>query len=209
MTLAVGMTLAVAACALDPDSASSADPSNPTRSADASAGRHSAHREAGWSPPIAAGDEFEPLVAYRARMQGDYLVIEAKHDPGWHSYAIDNEVRAAAKLAGAESLGVELPTSFVVRGATVVGAWLQTPPEDFSDQEIQWFTWGFSNTATFAAKLQGVEAAPVVIAVRGQVCDADTCRDVDLELQFDPATHQTSQALDLTTLVPVQQETKK
>ena len=56
---------------------------------------------------------------------------------GWHSYAIDNEVRAAARLAGAESLGVEMPTSFEVQGATVVGTWLQTPPEDLSDRELE------------------------------------------------------------------------
>ncbi len=181
--IVIGITLSFAACSLGSDVADS---------------------DTGWSLPVAAGDELEPRVSYRARIQGEYLVIEAEHDVGWHSYAIDNEVRAAARLAGAESLGIELPTSFEVQGATVVGTWLQTPPEDLSDQEIQWFTWGFNGTATFAAKLQDVGTKPVVVVVRGQVCDANACRDVDVELRLDPVTNRTPHALDVSTLIPAQ-----
>lgn len=221
--IALGMTLSFKGCAPGPElpspsspspsKASTADPEPVTaRTAtdtSAAAGAESANPEAGWTEPVPVGDEFEPCVSYRARIEGEYLVIEAKHRTGWHSYALDNEVRAAAKLAGAESLGVELPTSFKVQGATVVGTWLQTPPEDLSDTEIQWYTFGFNGTAVFAAKLKDVGTKPVGIAVRGQVCDANGCRDVDLELRLDPAANRIQHAPDIGALIPEQKAAKK
>ncbi len=198
--MALGMTLSFPGCSLGPERGTAQD-------ADADA--EPLNPEAGWSEFVQVGGEFEPCVSYRARIQGEYLVIEAKHRSGWHSYALDNKVRAAARLAGASSLGVELPTSFEVQGATVVGTWLQTPPEDLSDTEIQWYTFGFNGTAMFAAKLKHVGTEPVVIAVRGQVCDANSCRDVDAELRLDPASHRTTQALDTSKLIPEQKTAKK
>jgi hypothetical protein len=157
----------------------------------------------GWSQAVEVNLEFDPCVTYRARIQGEYLVVEAQHGAGWHTYSLDNEVRAAEKLAGAESLGIELPTSFTVEGADVAGPWLQNEPEDLSDPEIQWFTWGFSGTTTFAAKIQNVGPAPLVIAIRGQVCNAETCRDIDIEVLLDPTTNRSSRALELDDLVPI------
>ncbi len=199
-SIVVLATLGLAGCKRGSDSLTPASASDRAEAANPAAG---------WSQPVAAGDEFAPCVTYRARIQGDYLVIEAKHDAGWHSYAIDNEVRAKKKLVGAKSLGVELPTSITVKGATVVGAWLQTPPEDFSDAEIQWYTWGFNGMATFAAKLHDVGTKPVVITIRGQVCDANTCRDVDVELPLDPVANRTAHALDVSALIPAQERAGK
>ncbi|MAF66385.1 MAG: hypothetical protein CMJ84_12100 [Planctomycetes bacterium] len=189
-TFAVATTLGLAGCTHGSDSNATSPP-------------------IGWTDPVAVGDELEPVVSYRARIQPEYLVIEAEHLPGWHSYAMDNVERAAAKLAGAESLGIELPTSFEVQGATVVGTWLQTPPEDLSDLEIQWFTWGFNGTATFAAKLEDVGEDPVVIAIRGQACNAEGCRDVDVQLRLDPETNRALTALDVGALIPSQKRANK
>ena len=36
-------------------------------------------------------------LSYRARVEGDWLVVEATHEPGWHTYAMDNVVRAREK----------------------------------------------------------------------------------------------------------------
>lgn len=159
--------------------------------------------ESGWSPSVVVGREPEECVTYRARLQGEYLVVEAKHGPGWHTYALDNEIRAEEKLAGQESLGLELPTSFDVRGAKVVGSWYQTEPADLSEPDIEWFTWGFSDTATFAAKVGEVGTAPIVIGVRGQVCNAETCRDIEIDLRLDPAIDRSSLDLDLQAFVPI------
>jgi hypothetical protein len=157
--------------------------------------------EAPFCEPVAAGDLAEPLVSYRARIQGDYLVVEAAHDPGWHSYALDTDVRAAEKLAGEEPLGGELPTRVTVRGATVAGPWLQTPPEDLSEPDIQWYSWGFRGTATFAVKLRDVGTEPVVVAVEGQVCDENGCRGIDVELVVDPESQRAAAAFDARGLV--------
>ena len=36
--------------------------------------------------------------------------------PGWHTFAMDNERRAAEKLAGKTSLGIDQPTQIKVSG---------------------------------------------------------------------------------------------
>jgi len=154
---------------------------------------------------VDAGDHEDSVVWYRARLEGDYLVIEATHHEGWHTYAMDNELRSKEKLAGEMAVGVEVPTSFSVQGATVVGPWFQSPPKDLSDKEISWYTWGFPGTALFASKLKGVKAKVLVIEIRGQCCNAETCCDVDLELRLDSTTNRTAVAVDLDKLIRVRE----
>ena len=199
----IGLT----SCTLDSevvDSASVQDPLDPT-----SVDQTSVDPESGWSTPVVVGRELENCVSYRARIQGEYLVVEASHGSGWHTYALDNEIRAEEMLAGQESLGVELPTSFEVRGAKVVGPWLQTEPEDLSEVDIQWYTFGFSDTATFAAKIQDVGTTPIVIGVRGQVCNADICRDIEIDVRLDPTIDWSSLAFDPQALVPIRTRAPK
>ena len=38
-------------------------------------------------------------VTYRARVEGDWLIVEATHEPGWHTYSMDNVIRAREKPA--------------------------------------------------------------------------------------------------------------
>ena len=70
----------------------------------------SAALAAEWSAPVHVLHELKPCVTYRAKIDGDLLVVQAAIQPGWHTFAIDNERRAAEKLAGKPSLGIDQPT---------------------------------------------------------------------------------------------------
>ena len=48
-------------------------------------------------------------VSYAARIEGDWLVVDALHEPGWHTYAMDN-VRRRARGDGKARPDTELPT---------------------------------------------------------------------------------------------------
>lgn len=141
---------------------------------------------------LAAGDFTEPVevrhddklcLSYRARWSGDYLVVRADIEPGWHTFAMDNVKRQEEKLAGKPSLGVERPTEIKVAGGlTPAGAWLQTAPKDFSKPEIQWFSWGFEQQAVFAVKARRTGDAPAQLAIRGQACTESICKNIDVTL---------------------------
>lgn len=128
------------------------------------------------------------VATYRARLAGEWLIVEAKHEPKWHTYAMDNVLRAK-KATGEESPTTELPTKIDVSGgAKVVGAWKQSAPKDLTQKDINWYTWGFEGTARFAAKLDKVSDEPVVITVNGQLCNDSLCSMVrDLKIVV-PAT---------------------
>jgi hypothetical protein len=118
-------------------------------------------------------------LSYRARLDGPYLVVEVKLEPGWHTFAMDNKLRAEEKLAGRKSLGIDHPTEFKLTGATVVeGPWYQTPPKDFSKPELRWFSWGFAQEARFAAKVRRSSAAPAKLTFRGQACTETVCKNI-------------------------------
>jgi hypothetical protein len=139
-----------------------------------------------WTPPVAAMRRTLKVASYRARLAGDVLVIEATHEPGWHTYALDNLERAK-KRAGEPPLGIEKSTQIEVDGGLkVAGRWRQSPPKNLSQPEIKWFTWGFEGTALFAVKVErsgvGKEA---VIRINGQACKATTCALIDdLEIRL-------------------------
>ncbi len=142
-----------------------------------------AARPAGWTPAVEVQHDFKRCVAYRARLAGEYLVIEAVHEPGWHTVAMDNTRRAQEKLAGRPALGVDTPTSFqVTQGLEVNGPWLQSPPKDFSRPELQLFTWGFEGRALFAARVRKTGGGPARIAVGGQACTDTICKKVEVEI---------------------------
>lgn len=122
-------------------------------------------------------------VSYKARLSGDYLVVEATHAPGWHTYAMDNKLRAEEKLAGKKALSVDAPTEIAVsEGLQAAGPWLQTNPKDYSKPELRWYSWIFEDTAVFATKVRRTGAGVALVEVRGQTCDDVTCKKIDLTL---------------------------
>jgi hypothetical protein len=126
------------------------------------------------------------VASYRAQLAGDVLLIEVTHEPGWHTYALDNLERAK-KRAGEPPLGIEKSTQIEVSGGLkVAGKWRQSPPKDLSQPEIKWFTWGFEGTALFAVKVaRSGEAKESLITISGQACKATTCAMVDdLEIRL-------------------------
>ena len=67
-----------------------------------------------WTSPVEVRHDVQKCVSYRARLSGEFLVIQATHEAGWHTYAMDNKLRAQEKLAGKRSLGIDSPTEIVV-----------------------------------------------------------------------------------------------
>ena len=140
---------------------------------------------ADWTGPVDVRHDFKPCVSYRARLDGEILVLQATHEPGWKTYAMDNKRRADEKLTGRQSLGLEAPTEITVTGGLrLAGPWRQSPPKDFSKPELQWFSWGFDGQALFVAKVRRAGAGPAQIAVRGQACTEMICKRVDVAISL-------------------------
>lgn len=156
-----------------------------------------------WSQPVEIHHDTTKCVTYRARVNGDWLVVNAIHEPGWHTNAMDNEKRAEEKLAGKQALGVDRPTSFkVTQGLEVSGPWYQTDPKDKSKPELRWFTWIFEGNATFAAKVKRTGSGPAQVAIRGQACTESICKDIQATLSV-PTDSSGAGDVDLKSLVPV------
>ncbi|MEZ5355272.1 MAG: hypothetical protein R2762_21775 [Bryobacteraceae bacterium] len=157
-----------------------------------------------WSAPAEVTHDDSVCVTYRARVAGDWLVVEARHEKPWHTYAIDNEIRAKEKLAGKMSLGIDQPTSFKVSaGLEVTGGWMQSPPHDLSKPDLRWYTWGFEDVSLFAAKVKRTAAGPATVAIRGQACSANTCKNINVTLSVPVAP---GPAVDLQGLVAAKPE---
>lgn len=157
-----------------------------------------------WSEPVAVGLGDEHAVNYRAKLDGDYLVVEAKQMNGWHTYAMDNEIRAKEALAGKPSLGIDAPTQITVGGALeVAGPWKQSEPHDYSKPKMRWYTWGYDEPALFAAKVKKTGAGAGEIAIRGQACDDSRCKNIDITLSVPADGLGGTPTLDLSGLIPV------
>ena len=121
-----------------------------------------------------------PLVTCRARLAGDYLVVEMRAADGWHVYAMDNEQRAQEALAGKMSLGIEQSTEVEVSGALqVVDEWLQTQPADFSQPALRWYSYGFAGTSLLAARVNRGDGDRATVQLRAQACDSASCVSVE------------------------------
>jgi len=160
---------------------------------------------AAWTNPVEVHHDENLVVAYQARLDGPYLVVRASLQPGWHTFAMDNKVRAEEKLAGRKSLGIDHPTEIAVSGGLqTVSQWLETPPKDFSKPELRWFSWGYERQALFAAKVKRTGGSPAHIALKGQACTETTCKNIDVEVTLPVGKTDASPAeLDVKTLVPV------
>jgi hypothetical protein len=138
-----------------------------------------------WSEPAVLSRDLRPLVSYRAKLEGEFLVVQADHEEGWHTCAMDNKIRAEEKLAGKRSLGIDAPTEIgVTEGLELAGGWRQSPPADFSKPELRWFTWGFEESALFVAKVRRSGDGPARISVKGQACSETSCQNIDLTLSL-------------------------
>lgn len=159
-----------------------------------------------WSEPVHVLHETKPCVTYRAKLDGPLVVIEAAIQPGWHTFAIDNERRAAERRGGKPSLGIDQPTQITLEnGLEVAGPWHQPQPADFSKPELGWYSFGFEKHAVFAARVRRTGAGPARIGIRGQACLGDSvCKNIDVTLALPVAgASGPKPALDLKSLVPV------
>jgi hypothetical protein len=141
--------------------------------------------ELGWSEEAFVLDGREPVVRFQARLQGGYLIVRARHESGWHTYAMDNEARAKAALKGKPSLGIEQGLAFQVeKGLELGGQWLQSKPQDLSKPELRWYTYGFERVAWFVCPVKKVTSEQIVLRIRGQACSGETCSQIDTVVRF-------------------------
>jgi hypothetical protein len=157
-----------------------------------------------WSAPADVHHDDRVILSYRAKWEGDYLVVRAAIQPGWHTFVMDNEQRLQEKLKGKPSLGIEKSTAITATGLAVSGGWLQSQPKDFSKPELRWYTWGFEREAIFAAKARKAGTGPAVVELKAQACAADICKNIEVEMSV-PLTGDKKPAADWDpkTLVPV------
>jgi DsbC/DsbD-like thiol-disulfide interchange protein len=159
---------------------------------------------ADWTKPVEVLHDVTRAVAYRAKWDGTYLAVQVMLEPGWHTFSMDNNQRAAEKLAGRPSLGNDLPTEIKVSGGlSLEGRWHQTAPKDFSKPELQWYSFGFEKEAVFVAKARRTGAGPALLALRGQACTDKICKGVDIEIEVPIAARVSGPEVDLKTLVQV------
>ena len=141
-----------------------------------------------WSKPVEIVVDDAICATYKARVdtEGRLLVALTLAD-GWHTFAMDNQIRANEKLAGKKALGMDKPTSFAVTGGLAVeGPWMQPAVVDFSKPELRIFSWGFEKQALFAAKVKRTGAEPVArIQIKAQACTPTVCKDINKELPVD------------------------
>ena len=80
-----------------------------------------------WSKPAEIVVDDTVCATYRARLDdAGNLNVQLTLANGWHTFSMDNDVRAKEKLAGKKALGMDKPTSFTVTGGlTVDGPWRQ------------------------------------------------------------------------------------
>jgi DsbC/DsbD-like thiol-disulfide interchange protein len=153
-----------------------------------------------WTKPVEVTHDDKTCIAYRAKVTGGYLLVEAKLEPGWHTFTLDNDKRASEKLAGKKALGVDKPTTIELQGLKAMGPWKQSEPKDFSQPEIRMFTWGFENSALFAVPVEKTPGA-TQLHIRGQACTAEVCKNIDVTLSLPAGTGDATP--DLAGLIPV------
>ena len=141
-----------------------------------------------WSKPVEIIVDDTICASYKARLDdGGNLVIALTLANGWHTFSMDNQIRANEKLAGKKALGMDKPTSFAVSGGLAVdGPWLQPALIDFSKPELRIFSWGFEKQALFAAKAKRTGAdSKAHIAIKAQACTETICKDINTGLDLD------------------------
>jgi hypothetical protein len=163
---------------------------------------------ADWTPAVEVRHDTTLCVSYQARLAGDTLLVRAKIEPGWHTFAMDNKQRADEKLAGKKPLGLDQPTTITLsQGLEAAGGWRQSPVQDFSKPELRWFAWGFEREALFAVKVRKTGAGPAQAAIRGQACTESICKNIDVTIPvaLGGAAGAAPGAAELKDLIPIRQ----
>ena len=130
---------------------------------------------AGWGAPVEVRVDDEVCATYEAKLAGEELVVRVKLGKGWHTFAMDNAVRAAEALKGKKALGMDL-----------AGPWKQTAPADFSKPELRIFTWGYEGEAVFVAPVKKTGEVGK-IGVKAQACTASICKNIDVKVDVGTA----------------------
>jgi hypothetical protein len=158
-----------------------------------------------WSPAVEVRHDDELCVAYQARVDGPYLAVRATLGAGWHTFAMDNKVRAEEKLAGKPAISIDRATEIAAgAGLQTAGPWYQTPPKDFSRPELRWFSWGFDQQALFVTRVRHAGAAASTVTLKGQACTEKICKNVDVSITVPAAkTSAAAVSTDLKDLVQV------
>lgn len=160
----------------------------------------------GWSDPIEVRQGTKPVVSYRAGVWQGWLVVEADHQKGWHTYAMDNQRRADERLEGKPSLGIEAATELrLLSGLKRTETWRQSRPADYSKPELRWYTWGFDGRVYFACRVERKAEAKVELGIKGQACNDKSCRMIDIKLAIPPraSNHREEPPIDVKRLVEV------
>ncbi|MFD2158547.1 Trx7/PDZ domain-containing (seleno)protein [Rubritalea tangerina] len=130
--------------------------------------------EVHWSQPESITKGKQVAASYRACIANQHLIIEVKHQPSWHTYAMDNPARAIATRGFV--VDQDLPTTIhLPNSLNTSGPWLQSPPHNYSNPSINWLTWGFEGTSYFAIKLLSTPQADTQIRISSQACNKDSC----------------------------------
>ncbi|HEY2011986.1 MAG TPA: hypothetical protein VGH38_00735 [Bryobacteraceae bacterium] len=144
-----------------------------------------APRPSDWTEAVEVRHEDDVCISYRARLDGQFLVVRATLGPGWHTFAMDNKQRADEKLDGKPALSVDRATEIAsAAGLEIVGPWYQSPPKDFSRPELRWFSWGFDKQALFIAKVRRSRGSSAGLTLRGQACTATICKNIDVAISL-------------------------
>jgi hypothetical protein len=141
-----------------------------------------------WSKPVEIVVDDAVCATYKARVDTEgRLVVALTLAEGWHTFSMDNTIRANEKLAGKKALGMDRPTSFTVAGGLAVdGPWMQPALLDLSKPELRIYSWGFEKQALFAAKVKRTGPETVArIGIRAQACTPTICKDINKELELD------------------------
>ena len=114
-------------------------------------------------------------------------MVRVKLGKGWHTFAMDNALRAAEALKGKKALGMDQPTKVTVGdGLTLAGPWKQTAPTDFSKPELRIFTWGYEGEAVFVVPVKKTGEVGK-IGVKAQACTASICKNIDVKVDVGTA----------------------
>jgi DsbC/DsbD-like thiol-disulfide interchange protein len=132
-----------------------------------------------WGNPAVVMHDEKPCVEYKAQFASGRLAIAVKLEPGWHTFTMDNDKRATAKLNGKKALSSDKPTSIQAEGLNVTGAWMQPEPKDFSQPELRIFSWGYEDNALFVTPASKGEG-PMRVRIKAQACTKTVCKNIDL-----------------------------
>ncbi len=145
-----------------------------------------------WSAPAKVRFGRTPVVEYRGKIESGYLVIEAKHAEGWHTYTMDN-IERAREASGKENPETELPTRIEIGGRDIArDTWWQSEPKDLTMLDIKWYTWGFEDVAYFAVPLESTSGESLDVTIHGQACNASSCAMVDAVALSIPVSSETA-----------------